>query len=289
MNGEKTGWFPGHMAKAERQMASAMKLTDAVVEILDARIPRSSRNQDLDKIAAGKPRVLLLNKCDLADAAETARWLAVFRRSGAAVLAVDCRTGKNVGAVLPAVRRLLLGRLASWRAKGMAGRRIRVMTAGIPNVGKSSLINRLARSSGAKVENRPGVTLSSQWYSIGGGFELLDTPGVLRPKTGPRQDAGALALTGAVRDDILDGPALACSLIGILSERYPELLAKRYRLEPGSVRGSDGESLLKRIAGNRGMLLRGGTADMERAARMLIEEFRCGKIGRITLERAGEK
>mgnify|MGYP000958302009 CR=1 FL=1 len=288
MNGQEIQWFPGHMARAEKQIAAGLKLCDAVLELTDARIPASSRNPDLGRLAAGKPRVLLLNKSDLADAAETARWLRFYRGRGLAALAVDCQSGRNVRAVLPAVRDLLKEQIARWKARGMPGRRIRVMAAGIPNVGKSSLINRLARRSGAKVEDRPGVTRAPGWFSVGGGFELLDTPGVLWPKFGSRAAGGRLALTGAVRGEAFDAEALACALLELLRAEYPQLLKRRYRLEDADLAGAAGAGLLERVAKKRGMLVSGGGADTERASRMLLEEFRGAKIGRITLERAEE-
>ncbi len=288
MGGREIQWFPGHMAKAEKQIAGDLKRVDAVIELIDARVPKSSRNPDLDRLAGGKPRVLVLNKCDLADAAETARWLALYRGRGSAALAADCRSGKNVGAVLPAVRGLLKDRLAAWAEKGMPGRRIRAMAVGVPNVGKSSLVNRLGRGSAAKVEDRPGVTRAAQWFSAGQGVDLLDTPGVLWPKFGGRAQGERLAATGAVRDEAFDAEELSRSLLAFLRERYPDLLKRRYRLEDADLAGADGSGLLERVAERRGMRAAGGAADTERAARMLLEEFRAGKIGRITLERAGE-
>ncbi len=280
-------WFPGHMAKAEKQIARDLSLADAVVEILDARIPLSSRNPDLNRLANGKPRILLLNRRDLADPAETARWIDFFHASGKAALDADCRSGKNLSRLLPLIRSTLGDKIAGWKRKGMTGRRIRVMAVGIPNVGKSSLINRLAGSGRAAVQNRPGVTRSTQWFSIGGGCEMMDTPGVLWPKFGDRTVGEHLAFTGAVKEDVCDAEELAPRLLEALcAAGYARTLAERYGLSEDSLAGLDGYGMLELIGRKRGMLAGGGLVDTERAARMVLDEFRAGRLGRITLERA---
>lgn len=286
-NSQTIQWFPGHMAKTEKQIAKDMKLVDAVVEIIDARIPYSSRNPVLSRLIGAKPRVVVMNKADLADPNETVKWLAYFQQQGFGALAVDSKSGKNVNQLLPQVEHVLKDKIAQWREKGMAGRKIRIMIVGIPNVGKSSLINRLARGSKAAVENRPGVTRSNQWFPVGKNIELLDTPGVLWPKFDDPQVGEHLAFTGAVKDDVLDTELLACRLLETLCEISPAILEKRYRIAAEETEGLNGAALLELVGKKRGMLAGGGMVDTERAARMLLEEFRSAKIGRITLEQAG--
>lgn len=274
------------MARTEREIEKNLKLADAVVEILDARIPVSSRNPDLSRLIGAKPRVLLLNRSDLADAAETARWLAAFRAKGLSAVSADCKSGRGVAAILPELERLLAEKTAAWRAKGMTGRKIRVMVAGIPNVGKSSLINRLVGGNRAAAENRPGVTRDSRWFPMGRGFELLDTPGVLWPKIADRSSGERLAFTGAVKDDVIDCESLACRLLETLRNLAPASLAGRWKLGGEELASGSGYDLLQLAARKRGMLSGGGEPDTERAARVLLEEFRGGKLGHITLERA---
>lgn len=278
-------WFPGHMARTEKQIERDLKLADAVVEIIDARIPVSSRNPVLGRLAGRKPRVVLMNKADLADPAETDRWLDRFRADGCGAVAADCKSGKGVSRLMPQAEALLSDRIAGWRAKGMAGRKIRIMVVGIPNVGKSSLINRLAGRSRAAVENRPGVTRANQWFPIGKTAELLDTPGVLWPKFDDPVVGERLAFTGAVKDDVFDVELLVRRLLEMLRTAAPGALEQRYRLTGGETESLDGAALLEAIGRKRGMLAGGGAVDTERAARMVLEEFRSGKIGRITLER----
>ena len=281
-------WFPGHMARTEREIEKNLKLADAVVEILDARIPVGSRNPDLGRMIGAKPRVLLLNRSDLASPAETARWLAYYRSHGISAVAGDCRSGKGLSALLPETEKLLAEKTAAWRAKGMTGRKIRIMVVGIPNVGKSSLINRLSGGSRAAAENRPGVTRASSWFPVGKGFELLDTPGVLWPKIADKAAGERLAFTGAVKDDVIDCESLACRLLESLRSLAPAGLAERWKLSPDELSSGDGWTLLQLAAKKRGMLSGGGEPDTERAARTLLEEFRSGKLGRITLEQAGK-
>ena len=277
-------WFPGHMARTEKQIAKDLKLADAVVEIIDARIPVSSRNPVLSRLIGPKPRVILMNKSDLADPAQTERWLDVFRAGGCGAVAADCKTGKNVNLLLPQTEKLLSDKIAAWHAKGMTGRKIRIMVVGVPNVGKSSLINRLVGHSRAAVENRPGVTRANQWFPVGKNAELLDTPGVLWPKFDDPAVGEHLAFTGAVKDDVVDVELLARRLLETLNTAAPGALEKRFRLTDDELSGLDGAAMLERIGRKRGMLAGGGIVDTERAASMLLEEFRSAKLGRITLE-----
>jgi len=277
-------WFPGHMAKTRRMMQSNLKLVDIVVELTDARIPQSSRNPEIDRIVGQKPRVVLLNKCDAASDAATKRWIAWYAQQGIPAIATDCRSGKGLNAFLPLVRGALKEQIARWEKKGMKGRPIRMMIVGIPNVGKSSLINRLAGSRRAKVEDRPGVTRGKQWVTLDKGVELLDMPGVLWPKFEDQTVGERLAFTGAVKDDILDVERLAARLLEVLTEQnYGSMLSTRYKLEPAELEGS-GYDILQAIGRRRGMLISGGEINTERAAITVVDEFRAGTIGRITLE-----
>ncbi len=287
MNEQQTiQWFPGHMARTEKQIAKNLKLADVVVEILDARIPVSSRNPDLGRLVGGKPRILLMNKFDLADAGKTSEWIRYFRGKGYGAIAADCKTGKNLNLLFPQVESVLQDKIASWKEKGMSGRKIRIMAVGIPNVGKSSLINRLAGGKRAAVANKPGVTRASQWFPVGKNFEMLDTPGVLWPKISSAGQGERLAFTGAVKDDVFDVEQMACRLLEALREAAPEALKVRYKLEGSDLSALDGFAMLELVGRKRGMLQGGGSVDTERAAHMLLEEFRSGKIGRITLEQA---
>lgn len=289
-------WFPGHMAKTRRIMASNMKLVDAVVEITDARIPFSSRNPEIKKICGSKPRLVLLNKADSADPDVTAMWEGYYGKKGIPALATDCRSGRNVNRFYPMLRELLSGDIEKWNSRGMTGRPIRIMIVGIPNVGKSSFINRLAGARAAKVEDRPGVTRGKQWVSLQDGFELLDMPGVLWPKFDDRLVGERLAFTGAVKDVILDTEYLACRLLEFLYENYPELLTGRYGISLEDVPENTEETtgclcgyeLLCRIGRRRGFLISGGEINTERAAGTVLDEFRGGRIGRISLEKPKE-
>ncbi len=275
-------WFPGHMTKTRRMITANLSLVDAVVEILDARIPVSSRNPEMDQLTGGKPRMLILNKADMADAQATQRWMTCFRRQDFAAIAADCKSGKGVKGFRPALEALLAEQLAKWRAKGMIGKPIRVMIVGIPNVGKSTFINRLAGAKLAKAEDRPGVTRTKQWIKLGDGVEMLDTPGVLWPKFEDQTVAHRLAFTGAIKDDVLDIEALAMLLLSLLYAQSPQALQTRYRLEAPS--DASGKALLEEVGRRRGMLLPGGVVHTERAAITVLDEFRSGKLGRITLE-----
>lgn len=279
-------WFPGHMARTRRQMQQCLPQIDMVVELLDARVPQASRNPDWDSLLGNKPRLVLLGKADMADEHATAQWVSYFKSRGQAALAVDCKNGRATAQVVPAMRQVMEGKLAAWAARGMGNRPIRAMVVGIPNVGKSSLINRLARGGKAKVEDRPGVTRENRWFTVEAGALLLDTPGVLWPKLEDQELARHLAYTGAIRDGILDCEELACGLLERLAERYGRLLAERYRLEPDEVDAwqQDGWELLNLIGAKRGMRMSGGAIHTERAAITVLDEFRAAKIGRITLE-----
>lgn len=271
-------WFPGHMAKTRRMIEENLKLVDAVVEITDSRIPESSRNPLLDELIGGKPRLLLLNKCDYADDALTKRWQAYYEKRGFAVLVGDCRSGRGMNRFLPLLKKRLSALLEKRRARGMIGRPLRIMVVGIPNVGKSSFINRMANAKKTKVEDRPGVTRGKQWVTIDREVELLDLPGILWPKLDDKDAALRLAFTGAIKDDIMDTEELAEELGAYLREHYPERLLERYKLED-----ADGR-ITERIAVKRGMVLSGGIPDTRRAAAALLDEYRSGKIGKITLE-----
>ena len=274
-------WFPGHMTRTRRKIQESLKLVDAVVEIVDARIPLSSRNPDMDSLTAGKPRLVILNKADLADEGANRRWLNYFKKQGMAAIAVDCKTGRGINQFEPALRELLKDLLEKWESKG-ANRTVRAMIVGIPNVGKSSFINRMNRGGKAKVEDRPGVTRQNQWFVMEGGTLLLDTPGVLWPKFEDQAVAMRLAFTGAIKDQILDMEEMACELLGILRADYPEVLLERYKLQEPL--NEDNYELLHDIGRKRGMLISGGEIDLERASIMLLDEYRGGKLGRITLD-----
>ncbi|MCI9273940.1 MAG: ribosome biogenesis GTPase YlqF [Clostridiales bacterium] len=276
-------WFPGHMTKTKRKIQESLKLVEAVAEIIDARVPVSSRNPDLDQLIRDKPRIVLLNKSDMADPAQTAQWIDYFKKQGAYALAIDCKSGKGLNGFIPLVRSVLANQIKAWEAKGMVGRTIRVMIVGIPNVGKSSFINKMSKTSKVKVEDRPGVTRGNQWVTIGKGFDLLDTPGVLWPKFDDPAVGEKLAFTGAVKDQIMDTEQLAGRLLELLSRQYPISL-QRYKLQEADLSEKPGYELLSLVGRKRGMLISGGEIDTERAAIMVLDEFRGGKLGRITLE-----
>ena len=276
-------WFPGHMAKTRRLMQQHLRLVDIVVELRDARIPDSSKNPEIKKLVGQKPRLLLLNKSDIADPAVLGAWCDYYRAQNLPVMAADCRSGKGLRAFAPLVEQTLEPLIERRKARGAVGQPIRLMIVGVPNVGKSSLINRLAGTRRAKVEDRPGVTRGKQWVKIEAGMELLDMPGVLWPKFEDPLVGENLALTGAVKDDILDIEALAVRLLERLAAAYPTALAARYQIE--AQQDASGYDLLQELGKRRGMLLPGGRVNTERAAIVLLDEFRAGKIGRISLER----
>ena len=276
-------WFPGHMAKTRRAISANLKLVDAVAELIDARAPLSSRNPEIDTLTARKPRIVLLNKCDLADANATAAWVSYFKRENVTALAVDCKSGKGLNKLMPTLKATVLRELMEKRERsGMGGAPIRMMILGIPNVGKSSLINRLAGGKRAKVEDRPGVTRTKQWVKLQDNTELLDMPGVLWPKFEDQSAAIRLAFTGAISDDILDIETLAMKLLSYLAESYPQSLTERYKIELDE--SDDGLALLEKVGSKRGMVVSGGEINTERAAITVLDEFRSGKLGRITLE-----
>lgn len=270
-------WFPGHMTKTRRLIEADLKMVDAVVEITDARVPESSRNPVLDELIKDKPRILIMNKCDYADENATKLWRTHYEKRGITVLTCDCRSGKGINRFLPTVRTLLREVSERRRARGMVGKALRIMVVGIPNVGKSSFINRMANSKKTKVGDRPGVTRGKQWVSIDRDVELLDMPGILWPRFDDQSAAQRLAFTGAIKDDVMDSEALARALGELLMRDYPELIKARYRIP-------DEGDILVNIAMSRGMLVSGGEPDTERAAAALLDEYRGGKIGRITLE-----
>ena len=279
---ENLSWFPGHMTKTKRMIASEIQHMDAVCEILDARIPLSSRNPDVDDLTAGKPRLIVLNRADQADPAQTRRWSQYFRAKGWAVLEANAKGGVGTERFAAAVQELLRDKLEAYAAKGQVGRVVRVMVLGIPNVGKSTFINKVAKRKTAKAEDRPGVTRSKQWVPVDATLELLDTPGILWPKFDDPEVGKRLAFTGAVKDDVLDIEELACYLMDYLAAHYADVLTERYKITVED--GDSGYDLLEKAGRKRGFLMRGAQVDTERMARILLDEVRGGKLGRFTLE-----
>ena len=276
-------WFPGHMAKTRRMITESLSQVDIVIELLDARIPKSSKNPEIDKLTANKPRLVLLTKAALADPVATRRWVEHYSaKSSHKCLAIDTISGEGIKQISPTIREILKEKLERYAAKGMIGKQIRAMVVGIPNVGKSSLINKLCGAKRAKVEDRPGVTVNRQWVTTNIGIELLDMPGVLWPKFEDQSAAIRLAFTGAISDDILDIETLAMKLLSYLAENYPQSLVERYKLEFDE--NDDGLALLEKVGKKRGMVVSGGEINIERAAITVLDEFRSGKLGRITLE-----
>ena len=279
----KIQWFPGHMAKTGRLFMANLSLVDAVVEVLDARTPLSSSNPEMESLTAGKPRIVLLNKSDLADDRATQLWINYYGKKGITAIPVDCKSGKGLKNFLPTIKNKVLSQLMEKRAAhGMTGAAIRLMIVGIPNAGKSSFINKMAGSKRAKVEDRPGVTRSKQWVKIENGVELLDMPGVLWPKFEDQSAAIRLAFTGAISDSILDIETLAMKLLSYLAENYPASLKERYKIDVQPE--ASGLELLETVGRKRGMMISGGEINTERAAITVLDEFRSGKLGRITLE-----
>lgn len=283
-------WYPGHMTKTRRQMEADLKLVDIVAELIDARVPVSSRNPDIDAICSGKPRLIVLNRSDQADPARNKSWTAHFKAQGWSVLETDARSGQGVGQFSSAARGALREQIEKWREKGQVGRPVRAMVVGIPNVGKSTFINKLAGKKSAPTGDRPGVTRGKQWVHVEQGLDLLDTPGILWPKFEDETTGLHLAFTGAVKDDIMDMETLGCHLTALLGERYPQALMEGYKLpqlpprEEGETDVAWGYRLLQSCAAKRGMRISGGELDTERMARVLLDEFRGGKLGRFTLE-----
>ena len=276
-------WFPGHMTKAQRMIEDSLKQVDAVCEILDARIPRSSRNPDIGRLAAGKPRLIILNRVDLADPEITSQWRRHFERQGIRIIETDAKTGKGVNGFVPALKELLKDKLADYAAKGQINRPMRVMILGIPNVGKSTFINKVAKRRAAVAGDKPGVTRGKQWINIEQGLDLLDTPGILWPKFDSQEVGEMLAITNAIKADVLDKETLGANFMLRLRDMYPEALTERYKFVPD--KDMNGFELLEEAAKKRGFLLSKGEYDIERMANTLLGEYHDGKLGRISLER----
>ena len=276
-------WFPGHMAKTRRLIKESLSLVDGVTEIIDARIPYSSSNPELEELINNKPRIVLLNKCDLADKDATNQWVEYYKKKGVRAIPVDCRTGKGLNNYVVAVREVLKDVIKKNEDRGMPGKALRIMVVGIPNTGKSSFINRMAKSVKAKVADKAGVTRHNQWFAIGNGIELLDTPGVLWPKFDDPKVGDRLAFIGSVKDEILDIETLAVRLLEVMTADYPERLTERYKITDFS--DKDAWEVLEMIGKKRGMMIRGGEIDTERVSVMLLDEYRGGKLGTISLER----
>ena len=276
-------WFPGHMTKAQRMIEDSLKQVDAVCEILDARIPRSSRNPDIGRLAAGKPRLIILNRVDLADPEITSQWRRHFERQGIRIIETDAKTGKGVNGFVPALKELLKDKLADYAAKGQINRPMRVMILGIPNVGKSTFINKVAKRRAAVAGDKPGVTRGKQWINIEQGLDLLDTPGILWPKFDSQEVGEMLAITNAIKADVLDKETLGANFMLRLRDMYPDALTERYKFVPD--KDMNGFELLEEAAKKRGFLLSKGEYDIERMANTLLGEYHDGKLGRISLER----
>lgn len=276
-------WYPGHMTKTRRRMEADLKLVDAVCEIIDARIPVSSRNPDIPDICGSKPRMVILNRIDMADPAMTKSWAEHFKAQGLAVIQTDCKSRKGITDFGPALRKLLAEKLQRYAEKGQQGRPLKCMIVGIPNVGKSTFINQVAGRKGAKAENRPGVTRGAQWVTVDQGLLLLDTPGILWPKFDDPEVGMRLAYTGAVKDDILDVETLSCHLAELLWQHYPQAMKERYKLEDLAPDAA-GYEVLEAAGRKRGFLLARGEINTERMAKVLLEEYRNNKLGRFTLE-----
>lgn len=285
--GMNVQWYPGHMTKTRRMIQANLKLVDLVVEIVDARIPLASRNPDIDTLTEGKPRMIVLNRADQADPAMNQRWSAYFRSRGWSVLQTDCKTGAGVKQFSPAVKAILKDQIARWQEKGMTGRPVRVMVVGVPNVGKSTFINKVANRKSAIAQNRPGVTRGKQWVNVDEGLDLLDTPGILWPKFEDKTVGMYLAFTGAVKDTVLDIETLANYLMKLLMQRYPQAIIDRYKVQIEE--NQDSWELMEQAGRKRGFLVSGGEVDTERMSRILLEEFRSGKLGNFTLENPPEQ
>lgn len=277
-------WFPGHMTKTKRQIQASLKLVDAVAEIIDARIPVSSRNPDLDSIIQNKPRVVLMNKCDMADPSSTQKWINYFKNNGIVAIPIDCKTGRGINKFVSSVNEVLKEKIEKQKAKGLLNPTVRVMIVGIPNVGKSTFINRISKNRKAKAEDKPGVTRGNQWFTINKGFEVLDTPGVLWPKFEDKIVGERLAFTGAVKDQIMDTELLAMRLLDFLKVEKNPIFVERFKLQDEPIEDIESYELLELIGRKRGMLISGGEIDTERAAIMLLDEYRSAKLGKCTFE-----
>lgn len=277
-------WFPGHMTKTKWQIQASLKLVDAVAEIIDARIPVSSRNPDLDSIIQNKPRVVLMNKCDMADPSSTQKWINYFKNNGIVAIPIDCKTGRGINKFVSSVNEVLKEKIEKQKAKGLLNPTVRVMIVGIPNVGKSTFINRISKNRKAKAEDKPGVTRGNQWFTINNGFEVLDTPGVLWPKFEDKIVGERLAFTGAVKDQIMDTELLAMRLLDFLKVEKNPIFVERFKLQDEPIENIESYELLELIGRKRGMLISGGEIDTERAAIMLLDEYRSAKLGKYTFE-----
>lgn len=285
MQSKQIQWFPGHMAKTKRLIKESISLVDLVIEILDARIPYSSHNPDIEGLAGNKPRIILLNKASLADPSVSQQWKAYFKKNNTDCIFTDCNTGEGLSEIMPAIRNLLSEKLARYNEKGMSGRSLKALVVGIPNSGKSTFINRMAGSAKAKTENRPGVTRDKQWFPTKHGIDLLDTPGVLWPKFEDQAVGENLAITGAIKDDVLDTESIACLLVSRLRKVAPNVLCQRYKMEESDLNEEYSDyDVLTTVGRKRGFLISGGEINTERASIMLLEEYRNGKIGRVSLE-----
>lgn len=288
-------WYPGHMTKTRRQIEADLKLVDIVIEIIDARIPISSRNPDIDAICGGKSRLIVLNRADQADQAGNRQWAAHFHSQGYFVMETDAKTGRGVNQFSTVVQGVLKDQIQRWRERGQVGRPVRAMVVGVPNVGKSTFINKVARKKSAKASDRPGVTRGKQWVNVDQSLDLLDTPGILWPKFEDEITGMNLAFTGAVKDDIMDVETLGCHLMALFGTHYPQSLMDNYKLpqvpvrEDGEIDVAYGYRLLEVCAQKRGMRISGGECDTERMARVLLDEYRSGKLGKFTLEFPREK
>lgn len=276
-------WFPGHMSKTRRMISENLKLVDVVVEILDARLPLSSRNPEIDKIAGNKPRILVLNKSDIADKDATDKWVCWFKEKNITAVPLDSQSGKGFSAFAPAIDVVMREKIERDKAKGIQRHSIKLMVVGIPNVGKSSFINRLSGRNAAKTGDRPGITTTKQWIRIAGKYELLDTPGILWPKFEDPDIGKKIAFTGGIKDEIIDIEELACNLLELLSAKYPQMIIERYKLNEDDVK-QENFTLLECIGRKRGCVISGGNIDTFRAASLLLDDFRSAKIGKITLE-----
>lgn len=277
-------WFPGHMTKTKRQIQASLKLVDAVAEIIDARIPVSSRNPDLDSIIQNKPRVVLMNKCDMADPSSTQKWINYFKNNGIVAIPIDCKTGRGINKFVTSVNEVLKEKIEKQKAKGLLNPTVRVMIVGIPNVGKSTFINRISKNRKAKAEDKPGVTRGNQWFTINKGFEVLDTPGVLWPKFEDKIVGERLAFTGAVKDQIMDTELLAMRLLDFLKVEKNPIFVERFKLQNEPIENIESYELLELIGRKRGMLISGGEIDTERTTIMLLDEYRSAKLGKYTFE-----
>ncbi|MGL5972610.1 MAG: ribosome biogenesis GTPase YlqF [Oscillospiraceae bacterium] len=284
-NTQNIQWFPGHMTKTKRMIQSDIKLVNAVVEVLDARIPYASKNPDIDEMINNKKRLVVLNKCDLADPKVTETWIKYYKDKNIMAIAVDSKNGTNINKIVPSIKFLLEDEIKYKLSKGIKSYKLRIMIVGVPNAGKSSLINRLANKKAVKVEDRPGVTRGKQWVKIDKDVETLDTPGVLWPKFNDQITGEKLAFTGAVKDNVMDIELLAMRLIEFLSSNYKWSLKDRYKLNDDDLNVENTYDILSKIAKNRGMIVTGGHFNTERAAILIVDEFRSSKLGKISLEK----